>query len=194
MTTDNLAINGNDTTNVHSGDIDTGRAFYLDPAAVDPAHPGAIHNGELYVRRGAEGVVRGEPSPGADDETLAAESPAVMVAEVEKQIARLERDLAEVAGYDPATGQPIGKLTGRARANAERTLAVMQHTTLPYTRIRAAEIEAAKATLPTQADKLAAEGARMERIKARALELAEEAEAEAMAERLRAAKRPQSVG
>lgn len=166
----------------------------LDPARIDPAHPGAVHNADLHVVRGVEGIANGEQAPGPDDETLAAEAPAVMVAEVEKQIARLERELAEVASYDAATGQPIGKLTGRARDNMERQLAVLRHTTLPYTKMRAAEIEAAKASLPTQADKLQAEAAKRERVRERAEELALEAEAKEMAERIRKAARSQSFG
>lgn len=181
-----------DTTTA-SADLDDGRTFILDPAAIDPAHPGAIHNAELYVRRGVEGRIVGEAAPGPDDVTLAAESPAIMVAEVERRIAHLERDLAEVAGYDQGSGQAFGKLTGKARENAERTLAVLKHTTLPYTKMKAAEIAAAQASIPTQADQLRAEGERRERINARALELADEAEAKAIAERLRAQRRTQSA-
>lgn len=168
-------------------------ATYLDPASIDPAHPGAVHNAELYVMRGIESSTNGE-APGMDDEALAAESPAIMVAEVEKQITRLERELAEVASYDAATGQPIGKLTGRARDNAERQLAVLRHTTLPYTKMRAAEIAAAKANLPTTGDKLQAEADHKDRVRARAEELALEAEAKEMAERIRKAARSQSFG
>jgi len=169
-------------------------ANMLDPASIDPAHPGAVHNAELYVRRGVEGIANGEQAPSMNDEALAAESPTIMVAEVEKQIARLERELAEVASYDAGTGQPIGKLTGRARDNAERTLFVLRNTTLPYTKMRAAEIAAAKAALPTTGDKLQAEADHRERVRARAEELALEAEAKEMAERIRKAARSQSFG
>lgn len=172
--------------------IEAGRTV-LDPARIDPAHPGAIHNADLYVMRGVESSTNGE-APGPDDETLAAESPEIMIAEVQKQIDRLERDLAEIVRHDPATGAPIGKLDGRSRANAERTLAVLKHTTLPYTKMRAAEIAAAKATLPTQADQLQAEKDHHDRVQARAEELALEAEAKELAERLRAARRTQSMG
>lgn len=177
----------------HTAEIERG-ATILDPASIDPAHPGAVHNADLYVMRGVEGVANGEQAPGPDDQTLAAESPAIMVAEVEKQIERLERDLAEVAGYDAGTGQPIGKLIGRARDNAERTLAVLRHTTLPYTKMRAAEIAAAKTSIPTTGDKLQAEADHRERVRARAEELALEAEAKEMAERIRKAARSQSFG
>lgn len=169
-------------------------ANMLDPASIDPAHPGAAHNAELYVRRGVESSIKGEPAPGPTDEMLAAESPAVMVAEVEKQITRLERDLAEVVRHDPITGAPIGKLTGKVRENAERQLAVLRHTTLPYTKMRAAEIAAAKANIPTTADKLQAEAAKRDRIRARALEIAEETIAKQEAERIIASRRTQSMG
>jgi len=165
----------------------------LDPASIDPQHPGAVHNADLYVMRGIETRTNGA-APGPDDETLAAESPEGMVAEVERQVARLERDLAEVVRHDPVDGRPIGKLEGKARTDAERTLAVLKHTTLPYTKMRAAEIAAAKASLPTQADKLRTEAERVERIQARALEIAEEEEAKAMAARIKASRRPQSAG
>lgn len=173
--------------------IEAGRSV-LDPARIDPAHPGAVHNAELYVIRGVEGRTVGEAAPGPDDKALAAESPEIMVQEVEKQIARLERDLAEVVRHDPATGRPIGRLEGRTRANAERTLAVLRHTTLPYTKMRAAEIAAAKASIPTIADKLQAEKDHRDRVQARAEELALEAEAEEMAERIRKGARVQSFG
>ena len=179
-------------SNEHTAEIERG-ATILDPASIDPAHPGAVHNADLYVMRGIESSTNGE-APGMDDKALSAESPAIMVAEVEKQIERLERDLAEVASYDAATGQPIGKLAGRARDNAERTLAVLKHTTLPYTKMRAAEIAAAKAALPSTADKLHAEADHRERVRARAEELALEAEAKDMAERIRKAARSQSFG
>jgi hypothetical protein len=180
-------MSDNNTAAIEAG------ATVLDPAAIDPAHPGAVHNAELYVMRGVESSTNGE-APGPDDEKLAAESPEIMIAEVEKQIARLERDLGEIVRHDPATGQPIGKLIGRARDNAERQLAVLRHTTLPYTKMRAAEIAAAKAHLPTTGDKLQAEADHKDRVRARAEELALEAEAKEMAERIRKAARSQSFG
>lgn len=180
-------MSDNNTAAIESG------ATVLDPAAIDPAHPGAVHNAELYVMRGVESSTNGE-APGPDDEKLAAESPEIMIAEVEKQIARLERDLGEIVRHDPATGAPIGKLAGRQRADAERTLAVLRHTTLPYTKMRAAEIAAAKSALPSTADKLQAEADHRDRVQARAEELALEAEAKEMAERIRKAARSQSFG
>lgn len=177
----------------HTAEIEHG-AMILDPAAIDPAHPGSIHNADLYVVRGVEGSARGEPAPGLDDEALAATSPALMVAEVEGRIAKLEQQLATNTGFDSVSGEPIPLVRGRARENAERELAVLRHTSLPYTKMRAAEIAAAKAALPTQTDKLQAEQDRRARVQARAEELALEAEAKELAERLRASKRAQGMG
>jgi len=180
-------MNDNNTAEIEHG------AMILDPAAIDPAHPGSIHNADLYVVRGVEGSARGEPAPGLDDEALAATSPAIMVAEVEGRIAKLEQQLRETVGFDPVSGEPVPLVRGRARENAERELAVLRHTSLPYTKMRAAEIEAAKAALPTTADKLQAEADHRDRVRARAEELALESEAKEMAERIRKAARAQSL-
>jgi len=179
-------------SNEHTAEIERG-ATILDPASIDPAHPGAVHNADLYVMRGIESSTNGE-APGMDDEALAATSPAIMVAEVEGRIAKLEQQLRETVGFDPVSGEPVPLVRGRARENAERELAVLRHTSLPYTRMRAAEIAAAKAALPSQADKLQAEQDRRARVQARAEELALEAEAKEMAERIRKAARSQSLG
>ena len=181
-------MNDNNTAEIEHG------AMILDPAAIDPAHPGSIHNADLYVVRGVEGSTNGEPSPGPDDEALEATSPALMVAEVEGRITKLEQQLATNTGFDPVSGEPIPLVRGRARENAERELSVLRHTSLPYTKMRAAEIAAAKAALPTTADKLQAEADHRERVRARAEELALEAEAKEMAERIRKAARSQSFG
>ena len=178
--------------NNHHAEIERG-ATILDPASIDPAHPGAVHNADLYVMRGIESSTNGE-APGMDDEALAATSPAIMVAEVEGRIAKLEQQLATNTGFNPATGEPVPLVQGRARENAERELAVLRHTSLPYTKMRAAEITAAKAALPTTADKLQAEQGHRERVRARAEELALEAEAKEMADRIRKAARSQSFG
>lgn len=169
-------------------------AMVFDPASIDPAHPGAIHNADLYVRHGVEGRAIGEQAPGPSDEMLAAESPAIMVSQVERRIAVLERQLAETTGFNPADGTPLPLVAGRARENMDRELATLRHTTLPYTKMRAAEIAAAKASLPTAADKLQAEADKRDRINARALELADEAEAKEQAERIKAQRRTQTMG
>jgi hypothetical protein len=70
----------------------------------------------------------------------------------------------------------------------------LRHSSLPYAHARAAQIAAAKAALPTQADKLQAEADRRAKVQARAEEIALEREAEAMAERIRKAARSQSFG
>jgi len=113
---------------------------------------------------------------------------------VEGRIAKLEQQLATNTGFDPVSGAPVPLVKGRARENAERELAVLRHTSLPYTKMRAAEIAAAKAALPTTADKLQAQADKEARINARALELADEEEAKVRAERIKAQRRAQSMG
>ena len=100
-------------SNEHTAEIERG-ATILDPASIDPAHPGAVHNADLYVMRGIESSTNGE-APGMDDEALAATSPAIMVAEVEGRIAKLEQQLRETVGFDPVSGEPVPLVRGRAR-------------------------------------------------------------------------------
>lgn len=167
-------------------------AMIFDPLDVPEGTP---HGAELYKRRGVETQVIGEAAPPPNDEYIRAQSPELMVKEVTNRIARYERQLAESTGaFDPATGQPVPVLQGPRRNAMERELHTLRYSTLPYTQIQAAEIAKAQAALPTQADKLQAEAAKRDRIQSRALELAEEAEAKALAERLRKAARAQSAG
>jgi len=167
-------------------------AMIFDPLDVPEGTP---HGAELYKRRGVETQVTGEAAPPPSDEYIRAQSPTLMVKEVTDRITRYERQLAETTGaFDPATGEPVPVLRGPRRDAMERELHTLRHSTLPYTHIQAAEIAKAQAALPTQADKLRAEAAKRDRIQTRALELAEEAEAEALAERLRKAKRAQAAG
>ena len=191
---DNLTIADSDAGNVHHADIESGRAFVMEPRDLPAGHPDAALARDLYVRQGVEGIQHGEAAPPPDAEYIAAQDPVMIVRQVEMRVAKLEQQLAENVGFDPVSGEPVPLVKGRARENAVRELTQLQHSTLPYARIQAAEIARAKAALPTQADKLRAEGERRERINARALELADEAEAKAIAERLRAAARSQTMG
>lgn len=138
----------------------------------------------IYKRRGVEGHMTGEAPPPPDENYLRAQSPELMVKQVEDRIARYQRELSEVSRFDPATGQPVPVITGTRRTAMERELVTLQHSTLPYTKAQAAEIARLKAALPTADDKLRAEGERRDRIDARALEIAEEQEAKAKAERI----------
>lgn len=197
---DNLTIaaSDHDRDNTHSGDIESGRAFQMDPRDLPADHPSASiandRTGGLYVRQGVTSEQHGDAPPPADPEYIASQSPALIVAQVESRIAKLEQQLATNTGFHPTTGEPIPLVAGRARENAVRELAQLKHSTLPFARIQAAEIARAKAALPTQADKLQAEKDHRDRVQARAEELALEAEAEELAARIRKAARLQSMG
>lgn len=193
-----ITATDHDHNNTHSGDIESGRAFQMDPRDFPADHPSAnIANDRthgLYVRHGVTGVQNGEAPPPPSDEYLAGQSPEIIVKQVEDRVAKLEQQLATNTGFNPADGSPVPLLRGRARENAERELAQLKHSTLPFARIQAAEIARAKAALPTQADKLQAEKDKRDRISARALEIADERAAEQEAERILAARRTQSMG
>lgn len=183
-----------DTHNTDSGDIESGRAFVMEPRDLPADHPDANLARSLYVRQGVTGAQVGEAAPPPSDEYLAAQSPELIVREVEGRVAKLEQQLAENVGFDPVSGEPVPLVKGRARENAERELAQLKHSTLPFARLQAAEVARAKASLPTQADKLQAEADKRERINARALEIAEETLAKQEAERIVASRRTQSMG
>lgn len=194
--TDTLSIAASDHSrdNTHSADVESGRAFVMEPRDLPADHPSANLARDLYVRQGVEGSQNGDAPPPADPEYIAAQSPEIIVKQVELRVSKLEEQLAATVGFDPVSGEPVPLVKGRQRENAERELAQLKHSTLPFARIQAAEVARAKAALPTQADKLQAEADKRDRIAARALELADEAEAKAQAERILAARRTQSMG
>ena len=194
--TDHTALSITDNTPSREsvdGNIESGRAFRMDPRDIPADHPGAAHNADLYVREGVTSEQRGDAPP-ADAEYIASQSPALIVAQVESRVAKLEQQLAENVGFDPVSGDPVPLLKGRVRENAVRELAQLKHSTLPFAKIQAAEIERAKAALPTTADKLQAEADHRAKVQAKAEELALRAEAEELAARLRGARRSQSMG
>lgn len=192
---DTLSITASDHSRENTtADIESGKAFVMEPRDIPADHPGAAHSADLYVRQGVTSEVHGDAPPPADAEYIASQSPALIVAQVEGRVAKLEQQLAENVGFDPVSGEPVPLLKGRARENVERELAQLKLSTLPFARIQAAEIERAKAALPTTADKLQAEADHRDRVQARAEELALEAEAKEMAERIRKATRAQSFG
>lgn len=189
-----ITDNTPDRPNAHTGDIESGRTFVMEPRNIPADHPGAAHSADLYVRQGVTSEQHGEAPPPADAEYIASQSPALIVAQVEGRIAKLEQQLAATVGFDPVSGEPVPLLKGRARENADREWAQLKLSTLPFAKIQAAEIERAKAALPTLADKLQAEADKRDRINARVLELIDEAEAKEQAERIRAQRRAQSMG
>lgn len=193
---DNLNIAASDTgrDNTHSADIESGNTFKMEPRDLPAGHPDAHLARDLYVREGVTGSQTGEAPPPPSDDYIAGQSPEIIVKQVEDRIAKLEQQLAANVGFDPVSGDPVPLLKGRARENAERELAQLKHSTLPFARIQAAEVARAKAALPTQAERLQAEKDKRERIKARALEIAEETLAKQEAERILAARRVQSMG
>lgn len=184
--------------NTHSGDIESSNAFQMIPRDLPADHPDAriahdrVHG--LYVREGVTGSQTGEAAPPPSDDYLAAQSPEMIVKQVEDRVSKLEQQLAASVGFDPVSGEPVPLVKGRARENVIRELAQLKHSTLPFARIQAADVARAKAALPTQADKLQAQADKEARINARALELADEEEAKVRAERIKAQRRAQSMG
>jgi hypothetical protein len=176
---------------IHDTSADNG-AMVFDPVTANDTEGRDLG---IYKRRGVEGVMVGEAEPPPSPEYLAAQSPELIVKEITDRIERHERRLSETTGrFDPTTGEAIPVVQGKAREAVERELATLRYSSLPFAKAQAAEIAAAQAALPSQADKLQAEGERMERVRARAEELALEAEAKEMAERIRKAARAQSAG
>ncbi|HJR10109.1 MAG TPA: hypothetical protein VJ823_01705 [Rhodanobacteraceae bacterium] len=186
------------TDNTTSGNIERGNTFTMEPRDLPADHPDAnIANDRangLHVREGVHGFQNGDASPPADAEYIAAQSPEIIVQQVELRVAKLERQLAETVGFDPVSGEPVPLLKGRARENADRELAQLKLSTLPFARIQAAEVARAKAALPTQADKLQAEADAAAAKHKRALERADELEAEEEAQRILTARRRQTMG
>lgn len=117
---------------------------------------------------------------------LANTCPVDMVNQVVRRIEQIEQRLADVASRDRVTGEPVYRVPegGSARRALEIELHQLKTNTLPMTRQRAAEVAAAKATLPTADDLAIVQIERRERIASRALELVEELEAKEQAERL----------
>lgn len=191
---DNLSIAASERENTASGNIESGNTFTMNPRELPPDHPDAHLARDLYVREGVTGSQSGDAPPPADPEYIAAQSPEMIVRQVEDRVAKLEQQLASNVGFDSVSGEPVPLLKGRARENADRELAQLKHSTLPFARIQAAEVARAKAALPTQTDKLQAEQDHRDRVRERAEELALEAEAKELAERIRKAARSQAMG
>lgn len=157
-------------------------AIHLDPVDAFDAEGRDLG---IYRRSGIEVIVHGEGAPAPSEEYIAQQSPELIVRQVTDRIEHHQRALAEVTGtFDPHTGQAVPRLQGERRAAAERELVMLQHSALPFAKAQAAEIARQQAAMPTTADNMQAELAKRGRINARALELAEETEAQAQAERI----------
>lgn len=111
---------------------------------------------------------------------------AAMLAPIEKDIAAKRAMLEEHNGFDPVTGRPNYRIAegSRRREAIEFELSALEGHTLPLTKLRAEAADAYHASRPTQAQKLQAEIDRRNAREARARELADEAEAQQMANRL----------
>ena len=194
MTDNTLSIADSDAGRVHNANIESGRSFQMDPRDLPADHPDANLARDLYVRQGVEGLQNGDAPPPADAEYIAAQDPVMIVRQVEMRVEKLTQQLAENVGFDSVTGDPVPLLKGRVRENAVRELAQLQHSTLPFARIQAAEVARAKAALPTQAERLQAEADAAAAKRKAALARADELEAEEEAKRILAARRRQTMG
>lgn len=165
-------------------------AMTFSPVELSEDHPAdAETRARLYARKDVSVTVQ-SVAPDPSDDWVSRQNPEAMVKEVTRQIAKLQTRLqATTGGFDPKTGEPELIVTGRDRRALERQLTNLQTATLPATVAQAAVIAKAQAALPTVEDRLREEGAKRERIAARALELAEEEEARQQAERILASRR-----
>jgi hypothetical protein len=128
--------------------------------------------------------------PAQTEESLRAAIPEDMIRQVTRKIEHLQQRLVEHRGFDNA-GEPIyvlGKNDHRRQAMEKELYFLMTHT-LPATQARAAHVAAAKAALPTPAQKLRAEVERKQRIRTAALAKAEDLEIEELAKRILADRR-----
>lgn len=160
-------------------------ALVFDPAelSADSAADGTTR-AELYTRQGVHSVEHSS-GPAPDTDWVSKQNPEDIVRQVTSKIGKLQSRLdTQAGGFHESTGQPKMLLEGRERVNAERELASLTHTSLPFAKATAADIARQQAALPSADDRLIAEGERKARIEARGLSIAEEREAEAVAERL----------
>lgn len=105
--------------------------------------------------------------------------------EMRQEMEKLEAEGEEIAGYDPRTGEPIYRLQG-VRLEAQQKRYAMLKQQLPLLEAAIARQQAEQGDQEQSAvDKLWAEKKRQDDIRARAEYLADEAEAQAMAEQIR---------
>ena len=129
------------------------------------------------------------PSHQPESYTAAQADPA-QVRDLERHIERIRAELAEVLRHDPRTGEPVYRITGPGRKARELQLAHLENAELPH--VRAMQQQAAQwraANVPTTLQPLVEERDRRDRLTMRAHEIADEREAQAMADRVQAQRR-----
>lgn len=139
-------------------------------------HPG----GQLQVRKGS---TLG-PSNQAEQYTAAQADP-FQVTELEQRIERMKAEVAEVARYHPATGEPIYRLSDEQRRLREIQIAHLEQVELPATKQLVATAQAWRAeNVESPLEQLIRERNRRDAKLARAQEIADEQEAQAEAQRI----------
>ena len=138
-----------------------------------------VSGADFQVRRGS---TLGPPGPEQYTETQADPG---QVADLEREIARVKAELAEVVRHNAATGEPMMRHTGEARRGRELRLAHLEGVELPATKMWVAQAQAWRAeNVETPLQQLSREHSQREAIKTRAEEIINEKTAEAEANRL----------
>ncbi|HVI58043.1 MAG TPA: hypothetical protein VM619_04095 [Luteimonas sp.] len=128
--------------------------------------------------------------PGAEPYFSAAAADPAQVADLEREVARMRAELAEVIRYDAQTGEPVYRYQGDARTTREKALYFKEAVQLPGVRKMVAAAAQWRADhVPTELEKLDAERQHKARVEARAQELVLEDDARALAERMKAQRR-----
>lgn len=153
----------------------------------EDGQPHSSHVEITSATGGTVGIRKGSTlGPGqAKEHHSAAQADPGQIADLERDIARIKVELAEVLRYDPRTGEPIPKLNAEQRRVRKIQLAHLEGVELPATRAlveqaqqwRGENVESPLAKLVRERDERDAK-------RARALELADEMEAQAEAERI----------
>lgn len=137
----------------------------------------------LQIRKGSTLGIAGETY-------TPAQADIGQITTLERDISRLRAQLAETRGFDRKTGQPVPVYTDEARANIDRRLKYLESVQLPYVRTQVAAAQAWLAeNVPSTEGKMAAEAERRDSIKQRAVEIADEREAQKLAATVAATRR-----
>lgn len=137
-----------------------------------------VSGATFQVRKGS---TLGPPGP---EQYTAIQADPGQVADLEREIARVKAELAEVLQYD-RTGQRVMKYTGEARRGRELQLAHWERVELPATKMLVGAAQAWRAeNVETPLQQLSREHSQREAIKTRAEEIINEKAAEAEANRL----------
>lgn len=112
------------------------------------------------------------------------------VAALEQQAERIRGELAEAMRYDPRTGEAVPRYTGDQRKAREIRLEHLEKVEIPGVRQLQAQAAAWRSeNVPTTLQLLSEERDRRERLAERAQAIADEREAQALAERIAAQRR-----